>query len=213
MLRALPLLLAVASHAAAPAATTCALSNVLGSHMVLQRTPASAMVWGFAPPGTGVKTTLAGLSGLTSVADAAGVWRQALPPQPASSTGTNITFSCTTGEAFALADILFGEVAVCGGQSNMQFTLSQIGFQNGYNATQEALEADAYPQVRTMTVGEFATSYAPLQQLAAAPLLRWSVANSTTIGLGNWSATSAVCMSTRTAPARPPLTTHPKNRP
>ena len=64
-----------------------------------------------------------------------------------------------------------------------------------------------------MTVGEFATSYAPLQQLAAAPLLRWSVANSTTIGLGNWSATSAVCMSTRTAPARPPLTTHPKNKP
>lgn len=194
MLRALPLLLAVASHAAAPAATTpCALSNVLGSHMVLQRAPASAMVWGFAPPGTGVKTTLAGLSGLTSVADAAGVWRQALPPQPASSTGTNITFSCTTGEAFALADILFGEVAVCGGQSNMQFSLSQIGFQDGYNATQETLEADAYPQVRTMTVGEFATSYAPLQQLAAAPLLRWSVANSTTIGLGNWSATSAVC--------------------
>jgi sialate O-acetylesterase len=191
MLRALPLLLAVASGAAATA--PCALSNVLGDHMVLQRAPASAMVWGFAPPGTGVKTTLAGFSGLTSVADAAGVWRQALPPQPASQAATNISFSCTTGEAFALNDILFGEIAICGGQSNMQFSLPCIGFQDGYNATEEILAADAYPQVRTMTVGEFTTSYTPLQQLAVPPLLPWSVANSTTIGLGNWTATSAVC--------------------
>ncbi len=75
----------------------------------------------------------------------------------------------------------------------MQFTLSCIGFENGYNATAEALEADAYPWVRTMTVGEFTTSYSPLPQLAVPPLLPWSVASAATIGLGNWSATSAVC--------------------
>ena len=99
------------------AATPCALSNVLADHLVLQREPASAMVWGFAPPGTGVKTLLAGSSALTSIADPSGVWRQALPPQPASAAGTIINFTCTTGESFALNDVLFGEVAVCGGQS------------------------------------------------------------------------------------------------
>ena len=53
----------------------------------------------------------------------------------------------------------------------MQFTLDCIGFQNGYNATKEALEANDYPWVRTMTVGETTTSYTPLNQLAVAPTL------------------------------------------
>ena len=100
------LLAALASAALASAAASCTLSNVLGSHMVLQRAPASAMVWGFASPGTGVRTTLAGAGALTAVADAAGVWRQALPPQPASAMGTTITFNCTSGESFALEDVL-----------------------------------------------------------------------------------------------------------
>ena len=75
----------------------------------------------------------------------------------------------------------------------MQFTLSCIGFEDGYNATEEAAQADAYPLVRTMTVGETTTSYSPLQQLAVPPTLPWSVASAKTIGYGNWSATSAVC--------------------
>ena len=110
-------LLALAIVPPSSAAAPCALSNVLADHLVLQRAPASATVWGFAAPGTGVKTALAGSSALTSIADASGVWRQALPPQPASTAGTSINFTCTTGESFALNDVLFGEVAICGGQS------------------------------------------------------------------------------------------------
>ena len=82
---------------------------------------------------------------------------------------------------------------ICGGQSNMQFTLGCIGQQLGYDARAEIAAADAYPMIRTMTVGETTTSYHPLQQLAVAPTLPWSVASSKSIGLGNWSATSAVC--------------------
>ena len=37
------------------------------------------------------------------------------------------------------------------------------------------------------------TSYTPLQQLSVAPTLPWSVAGNASIGLGNWTATSAVC--------------------
>ena len=82
--------------------------------MVLQRAPASPIVWGFADPGVGVKTTLAGSPPTTAIADASGVWRQALPPTPATTAGTTISFACTTGEKFALNDVLFGEVAICG---------------------------------------------------------------------------------------------------
>ena len=111
----------LAALATTAAASSCTLSNVLGSHMVLQRAPASAMVWGFATPGVGVKTTLAGTPALTSVADATGIWRQALPPQPASTVSTTISFSCTSGESFELDDVLFGETVICGGQSSAFF--------------------------------------------------------------------------------------------
>ena len=44
-----------------------------------------------------------------------------------------------------------------------------------------------------MTVGTKLTSLAPLRELGVAPQLAWSVATNASIGLGNWSATSAVC--------------------
>ena len=193
--------------------------------MVLQRAPASALLWGFADAGTSVTTILSG-SKYTTTANAAGVWRQALPPQPASpltGAGANITFSCSTGEAFGLADVLFGEVMLCGGQSNMEFTVMCAGSQDGYNGeiegeelvslwgekwrssttflppfplrtgTADAAEAAAYPFVRTMTVGDTTTSYFPLTELAVPPIQPWSVATPETIGAGNWTATSAVC--------------------
>lgn len=111
-----PFIVALAATLAAAAdAAACTLSNVLGDHLVLQRAPASAMVWGFASPGTSVKTSFAGDT-LTSTADATGTWRQQLPPTAATSAGQSISFSCSSGENFALADVLFGEVAICGGQ-------------------------------------------------------------------------------------------------
>ena len=110
--------LAAAALAAVGAAVPCHLSNTFGDHLVLQRQPAAAMLFGFADVGTTVKTVFSGTT-YTSTADATGVWRQALPPQPATqgSSGVSITFSCSSGEKFALADVLFGEVVVCGGQS------------------------------------------------------------------------------------------------
>ncbi len=68
----------------------------------------------------------------------------------------------------------------------MQFTLDCIGTRDGYNATAEAAEAANYPTIRTMTVGTYTTSYVPLAQLGAPPLLPWSVASPATIGGGNW---------------------------
>lgn len=71
-------------------------------------------------------------------------------------------------------------------------SLGCIGQQNGYDAAAEIAASAAYPSIRTMTVGETTTSYTPLQELAVAPTLPWSVAGPASIGAGNWSATSAV---------------------
>lgn len=190
MLRGLPLLGALATVAGA--ATPCTISNVFGDHMVLQRAPQQSRVWGFAAPGTQVKTTFAG-STYTASTDVTGMWKQALPATPASSSGQAISFTCSSGESFALNDVLFGDVVMCGGQSNMQFTVDCVGFQLGYNATADAAAAANYPLVRTMTVGETTTSWTPLRELGVPPILPWSVASPASIGFGNWSATSAVC--------------------
>ena len=58
-----------------------------------------------------------------------GVWRIVLNPQPAGGPNT-ITILCTTTEGVSqtiqLKDVLFGDVWVCSGQSNMQFTVKQV---------------------------------------------------------------------------------------
>ena len=109
----LAVLLAVVLHVAA-APTTCRLSNVFGHHMVLQRPPQTAMVWGFAVPGTTVKTLLNASAPLLSThADATGLWRQTLAAGTTtpSGFGQTISFACSTGEQFALNDVLFGDVS------------------------------------------------------------------------------------------------------
>ena len=151
---ALPLLLTVAQQ--------CRLSNVHGDTMVLQRAPQSTTLFGFAAPGTVVTTAFRGAN-FTSTATASGEWRQPLPATPASAPsagGETISFSCSTGEAFALRDVLFGDVVLCGGQSNMQFTVHSIGDAPGWNATAEIAAANGYPAIRTMTVGQVFTSSA-----------------------------------------------------
>jgi len=92
--------------------------------MVLQRAPGTARVWGFAPAGTTVITTFKGKN-LTATADSSKVWRQALPPQPASSVPTTITFASSDGGNASLRGVLFGDVHLCSGQSNSESTAGQ----------------------------------------------------------------------------------------
>ena len=65
-------------------------------------------MFGFAAAGTTVKTTLGNGAPLSAIADGAGVWRQQLPATKASTSGVAIRFSCSSGESFALSDVLFG---------------------------------------------------------------------------------------------------------
>jgi sialate O-acetylesterase len=118
--------------------------------MVLQRAPASAVVWGFANVGATVVTTF-NRNTYSSVAGSDGVWRAHLQPTVAGGPYT-ISFSSTTGETAAISDVLFGDVYVCGGQSNMQFSVG--GNENG---SAYAKEAESYPKIRLFTVGQVRT--------------------------------------------------------
>ena len=55
--------------------------------------------------------------------------------------------------------MLFGDVYLCGGQSNMQFAMGAIE-----NSTTEIAKADGFPTVRLFTVGQDTESAHALQQ-------------------------------------------------
>jgi sialate O-acetylesterase len=123
-----------------------------------------------------------------TTADSNGVWKQTLPPQPATLESTSIAINASTGETALLQNILFGDVYICGGQSNMQFSIAATT-----NHTAEALLANDYPHIRLFTVGQGTSSESPLQDLQTIQQ-EWSVANSTTVSNGgDYGPFSAVC--------------------
>jgi sialate O-acetylesterase len=170
-----------------PCASVFKLSATLQDSMVLQRAPAAAVVWGFAVPGTTVTTAFGGKT-ITSTADSTSVWRAKLPPTAASATPQTISFAASTGESAVLKDVLFGDVYLCGGQSNMQFSLGA-----NENAAAYRKEANKYPDIRLFTVGQGTKSSAPLQDLLTIEQ-NWAAASNTTVSDGSkFNYFSAVC--------------------
>jgi sialate O-acetylesterase len=135
-------------------------SRTLGSSMVLQRVPQRSRLWGASTPKATVRVTLqpSGVEEVTT-ADSDGTWRVLLPPMAASLGHTLLIFS-SSGENATLADIAFGDVFLCGGQSNMEFAVPAMT-----NASAEIAAADEYPHIRIFTVGVGTQSAEPLRDL------------------------------------------------
>jgi sialate O-acetylesterase len=163
--------------------------------MVLQRAPQRAIVWGFGDPdrlttlrmNDKIYTTIS-RSEPTNQFDES-IWSVTLDPvedegpfdihvsQPLSN-GTLITIT--------IHDVLFGDVWLCSGQSNMQLTVNLI-----YNATEEIANAGNYPKIRVFTA-ELNTSATPVEELFGI-VLNWSLASPHSIGGPGWQYMSAVC--------------------
>lgn len=139
-----------------------------GDHMVLQQAPAKATVWGFAQPASRVtvKATAPAANGNTFTAEVVtagsdGTWKAMLPAVAggAAHPYTVTATSSTAASAIAIHDVLFGDVWVCGGQSNMEYTVGAFpaspGSQDAVtNATEEIAAAAHFPTIRVMTVGQ-----------------------------------------------------------
>ncbi|GAA4496709.1 sialate O-acetylesterase [Hymenobacter ginsengisoli] len=95
------------------------LPRVLGHNMVLQRDKPVA-IWGTAAAGEAITVQFAGQSPRT-VADAAGHWQVVLQPLAANATPAELVISGTN--TIRLHNILVGEVWLCSGQSNMEYTM------------------------------------------------------------------------------------------
>lgn len=113
--------------------------------LVLQRNM-DIPVWGWADDGEKVTVTLAGKSRSTTAKD--GEWMVKLPDMGA---GGPHTLTIEGSNKIELHNVLIGDVWVCSGQSNMQWTVS-----NTNNAQEEIANAE-YPQIRLFYVPRIAT--------------------------------------------------------
>ncbi|HAY78251.1 MAG TPA: hypothetical protein DCY79_00430 [Planctomycetaceae bacterium] len=96
------------------------LPNIFGDQMVLQRDK-PIRVWGWAKPAAAVEVSL-GAQSMQATADDQGHWQVQLEALPASWDAMVLQVS-SGDETLSVNDILVGDVWLCGGQSNMEWTL------------------------------------------------------------------------------------------
>jgi sialate O-acetylesterase len=117
------------------------LPHLFSDHMVLQR-DAEVHVWGWADPGEKISVTVAGHAQET-IADSDGHWKVVLPPVQA---GGPFVLRVQGKQTVVYKDVMFGEVWVASGQSNMTFPLS------GATGAAEEIPKAEYAEIRFFTV-------------------------------------------------------------
>jgi sialate O-acetylesterase len=95
------------------------LPKVIGSNMVLQRDK-QVPIWGWTKPGEQVTVTFASQH-KSAKADTSGYWRITLSPLKANDKPADMTIAASN--TITLSNILVGEVWLCSGQSNMEYTM------------------------------------------------------------------------------------------
>jgi sialate O-acetylesterase len=169
-------------------------ANYYQDHMVLQRAPQRSIVWGYSDTfNTPITLSMDNkvyqtMSSSTPSTDSVGasIWSVTLDAQIEEGPfQVKVTQPLANGtlETITLNDVLFGDVWVCSGQSNMQYAVRLV-----FNGSLEIANAKNYPKVRLFTaiLGQAIT---PQEELVAIGL-NWSVASNVSVGSGY---TSAVC--------------------
>ena len=148
------LLASLCTHAFCHAAVR--LPGFFSDHMVLQQ-ESEIPVWGWCDPGEDIIVTL-GKAEATTTGDSSGTWRITLPAMRASTEPFTLRVEGTN--TLEINDVLIGEVWLCSGQSNMEWTVDR-----STNHDAEIAAAD-YPLIRHMKVAR-RSSTTPLDDIEA----------------------------------------------
>ncbi|TWT51123.1 hypothetical protein Pla22_39000 [Rubripirellula amarantea] len=141
--------------------------SVFGDHMVLQQQK-PIHVWGWADANETVKVSL-GQNSVTAEPDANGRWEAELPAMKASHDAATLVIEGDNRIEFQ--DVLVGEVWLCSGQSNMEWTVSSSD-----DAANEIASAK-HPLIRHIKVPHV-QSMVPLDDFEGS----WQVCSPTTVG-------------------------------
>jgi sialate O-acetylesterase len=149
--------------------------SVFSDHMVLQR-DLPVPVWGTARPGAEVVVRIEGKS-VTAKTDEQGKWKAALPKLDA---GGPFQLAITSGSTTRIyQDVLVGEVWLCSGQSNMDFTLAKTAKRSfsGVTDWEKEVASANHPQLRTFTA-EWTMNEFPQRDVPG----KWAVCTPLTAG-------------------------------
>ena len=138
------------------------LSSLFGNNMILQRDKPANM-WGTAEKGEKVIVTFDNKDYHTT-ADKEGRWKITFPPHAA---GGPITITVKGKNEIVLHNVLFGDVWVCGGQSNMQFHVRELA------GKEDDSLRDNNTNIRIFTAG-ITADYVPQDTLKSG---KWEVAS------------------------------------
>ena len=130
------------------------LPSIVGDGMVLQQ-QMPAPIWGWANPGEKV-TVAFEKQKKTVVADRNGKWRVTLEPLAANSNGQTLTVA--GDNKISVSDVLVGEVWICSGQSNMEWSVA-----NSMNPKEEISNAK-FPLIRLFNVPGHTTADKPQEK-------------------------------------------------
>ena len=121
------------------------LADVFGDHMVLQ-SGRPVPIWGWASAGTRVQVRFADQTQLAK-ADTGGRWEVRLNAMPVCADPRNLVVEVSRGKRpLTVRDVVVGEVWICSGQSNMEFSVGKS------NAAEREIPAAQYPLIRLLTV-------------------------------------------------------------
>ncbi len=161
----------VALAGAGSAMADVTLPNIFGEHMVLQRGQKNK-VWGKAAAGEEVTVSIASQSHKTK-AGADGSWSVMLDPQEV---GDPLTLTVKGKNEIKLGDVLVGEVWICSGQSNMQWSVNSSNDADLERATAK------HPKLRMINFPNVGVQ----EPIWSHPDRQWQVCAPETVG--NWSA-------------------------
>lgn len=130
------------------------LPNLISSNMVMQRNT-EVPIWGWGSPGEEISITLNSEEGttlhtLSTVVDVDGNWQVKLPSMD---TGGPYMMRIVGNNTLELRNILVGEVWICSGQSNMQWSV------NASKDKEKEIAAAKYPNIRLFYVPRRASGF------------------------------------------------------
>lgn len=155
MTKTIPLLLVALILIPNPSFSDVRLPKILSSHMVLQRN-SNVNIWGWADPGEQVDVAADWIdSKVSATANHQGQWQVKLRTPD---TGEAHSLTITGKNKLLLEDILFGEVWIGSGQSNMEMPLVKVS--NAYTGIKKSdveVANARHPNIRLFQAGNFSS--------------------------------------------------------
>lgn len=149
--------------------------SIFSDHMVLQR-GMPVPVWGRAAAGAEVKVVVGGKEAVAK-ADEQGNWK--ISVESLEAPGPHVMLVSSAGAEREIKDVLVGEVWLCSGQSNMDFTLAKTVKRSfsGVSDWEKEVAAANHPQLRMFTA-DWTMAEFPQRDVVG----RWQVCSPQTAG-------------------------------